>query len=102
MFFVSCIVTFLERTRPASNIEKPAAIQNTKKPPIRNRRELRIKTVSVGTATAVSCACADEAIINAPNAGISVLSFIIISFDYHLNSIVACFTGSNANSLIYV
>ena len=56
------MVTFLERNKPASCIEKPAAIQNNKKPAIKKIRELRIKTVSVGTATAISCACVAEAI----------------------------------------
>ena len=38
MFFVSCIVTFLDRTSPASSMAKPAAIQNTRKPPTRNSK----------------------------------------------------------------
>ncbi len=36
MFLVSCVATFLDRTSPASSMAKPAAIQNTRKPPIRN------------------------------------------------------------------
>ncbi len=42
MFLVSCIVTFLERTSPASSMAKPAAIQNTRKPPIRNSSVVKI------------------------------------------------------------
>ena len=36
MFLVSCMVTFLDRTSPASSMEKPAAIHITRKPPTRN------------------------------------------------------------------
>ena len=42
MFLVNWVVTFLERTRPASSIAKPAAIQNTMKPPIRNSSVVRM------------------------------------------------------------
>ena len=35
MFLVSCTVTFFERTRPASSMAKPAAIQKTRMPPMR-------------------------------------------------------------------
>ena len=42
MFLVSCIVTFFERTRPASSMAKPAAIQNTRKPPTRNSSVVKI------------------------------------------------------------
>ena len=46
MFFVNCMVTFLERTRPASSIVKPAAIQKTKNPPIKNNRLFSTKVIS--------------------------------------------------------
>ena len=36
IFLVSCMVTFLDRTSPASSMAKPAAIHITRKPPIRN------------------------------------------------------------------
>ena len=42
MFLVSCIATFLPRTKPASNMAKPAAIKNTRKPATRNSRVVRI------------------------------------------------------------
>ncbi len=42
MFLVNCIATFLDRTRPASSMAKPAAIQNTRKPPIRNSRVVKM------------------------------------------------------------
>ena len=35
MFLVSCIVTFLDRTRPASSMAKPAAIHMTRAPDMR-------------------------------------------------------------------
>ncbi len=41
MFFRLCMVTFLERTRPASSMQKPAAIHMTRKPPIRNSSVLK-------------------------------------------------------------
>jgi hypothetical protein len=44
------MVTFLERTKPASSMAKPAAIQNTSKPPIRNSSELKMNTISVFSA----------------------------------------------------
>ena len=60
IFLVSCIVTFFERTKPASNIENPAAIQKTRNPPTKKRSELSIKTVSVATSVGASCAEAKE------------------------------------------
>ncbi len=42
MFFVSCIATFLGRTSPASSMAKPAAIQKTRKPAIRNSSVVKI------------------------------------------------------------
>ena len=58
IFFVSCIVTFFERTKPASNIEKPAAIQKTRKPPTKKSNELSMKTVSVATSVGSPSAAA--------------------------------------------
>jgi hypothetical protein len=45
-FLVICMVTFLERTRPPSSMAKPAAMKNTRKPPIRNSSVLKIQTTS--------------------------------------------------------
>ena len=42
MFFVHCMATFLERTRPASSMAKPAAIHMTRNPPIRNSSVLKM------------------------------------------------------------
>ena len=57
MFLVSCMVTFLERTRPASSMAKPAAIQNTRKPPTRNsRRGQDILGMLGSQAASASCA----------------------------------------------
>jgi len=42
IFFVRIAVVFLVRTKPASNIENPAAIKNTKTPDINNRNVFRI------------------------------------------------------------
>ena len=80
MFLVNCMVTFLERTKPASNIEKPAAIQKTKKPPIKNRSEFRINTESVGTATAASWAMALPAIVVATALSGKNRKFIVFPF----------------------
>ena len=41
-FFISCMVTFLVRTRPASSIEKPAPIHITRKPVTRNMNVVKI------------------------------------------------------------
>ena len=57
MFFVSCIATFFERTRPASSMAKPAAIQKTRKPPTRNRSVVMMYgPISSKPGAAASCA----------------------------------------------
>jgi hypothetical protein len=65
MFFRHCIETFLDRTRPASSMAKPAAIHMTRKPPMRNRSVLKMKAVSAAEANsgaaAASCAMAGAA-----------------------------------------
>lgn len=43
------MVTFLDRTSPASSMAKPAAIKNTKKPPMRNSNVFIIQAISEGT-----------------------------------------------------
>ena len=53
------MVTFFERTKPASNIEKPAAIQKTRKPPTKKSNELSMKTVSVATSVGALSAAAN-------------------------------------------
>ena len=42
MFLVSWMVTFLERTSPASSMEKPAPMNITRKPVTRNMNVFRI------------------------------------------------------------
>ena len=49
MFFVNCIVVFLDLTKPASSMQKPQAINITKKPPIKNNKELKTKILCSGT-----------------------------------------------------
>ena len=65
MFFVNCIVTFFDLTKPASSIVNPAAIQNTKNPLTKNNKEFKIKTVSVCTPHVVWAAVPTEGIKNA-------------------------------------
>ena len=43
MFFVNCIVTFFDLTKPASSIVNPAAIQKTKNPLTKNNKEFKIE-----------------------------------------------------------
>ena len=102
MFLVNCMVTFLERTNPASSMAKPAAIQKTKKPPIKNNSEFKMKTLSVGTATATSCANALLVVPTRPSAAIEirVLSFFMVSF--LLNCVRAGFAGTHTNCLFHV
>ena len=47
MFLVSCMVTFLDRTSPASSMAKPAAIQKTRKPATRNMKVVKMKLPSL-------------------------------------------------------
>jgi hypothetical protein len=65
MFFRHCMDTFLERTRPASSMAKPAAIHMTRKPPIRNSSVLKMKAVfrhlDDATASGALRACARPA-----------------------------------------
>jgi len=58
MFFISCMAAFLDRTRPASSMAKPAAIQNTRIPPMIMISEFMMKTISVGTAAGAVASCA--------------------------------------------
>src|SRR5690606_711823 len=88
MFLRQMAEVFLLRTRPASSIEKPAAIHITRTPAKRKRKELRMKAVSAERPEAAgagpaSCAKAAAAGANrssrltAPNARVRsiVLSF---------------------------
>ena len=100
-FLVNCMVTFFERTRPASNMANPAAIQNTKKPPIKNSRELRIKTLSVGTNAGASCAKTAPGMITAVAAPERILCFVFnILSGPSLYRVSAGFTGAHSDSLI--
>ena len=49
MFLRHCIETFLERTSPASSMAKPAAMNITRKPPIRNSIVLKMNCVETPT-----------------------------------------------------
>ena len=49
MFFEHCIVVFLDRTKPASSIQNPAAIHITRKPCIKKDSVLNINAVSADT-----------------------------------------------------
>ena len=80
MFLVNCIATFLPRTRPASNIEKPAAIQKTKKPAIKNSNEFRMNTVSVEAATFTGASCANVSVGKAARTAPPTRDFISFIF----------------------
>ena len=102
MFLVNCIVTFLERTNPASNMAKPAAIQKTRKPPIKNSSEFKMKTLSVGTATATSCAKAPLVVAIRPNAANEILLHNFFMFLFLLNRVCTGFTRTHTNCLFHV
>ena len=103
MFFVSCIVTFFDRTKPASSIEKPAAIQNTRNPPTKNSKLFKIKTESVGTKAGASCAIDCDAIVASRPLTPSILKIDFFIEDLPLlNCVGAGFTGAHTNSLLNI
>jgi len=50
IFLEHCIAVFLDRTRPASSMQNPAAIHITRNPCMRNDKVLKMKAVSAETA----------------------------------------------------
>src|SRR5210317_231956 len=93
------VATFLERTRPASSMQKPAAIHITRKPPIRNRRELKIYCDSSDTAAkaGVDSAVAPSATAARP---IRVLFFFMFMSPLDRGALQGAFTrftGTNAH-----
>lgn len=58
MFFEHCIVVFFDRTKPASSMQKPAAIHITRKPCIKKDSVLKIKAVSADTSAEAEAATA--------------------------------------------
>ena len=56
MFLRQITAVFLLRTWPASSIQKPAAINITKKPQTKKRNVFKIYATAGETAGAVSCA----------------------------------------------
>jgi hypothetical protein len=73
-FLVNCIDTFLERTRPASSMAKPAAIQKTRKPPMRNSSELKMKTVCSPTGAAASTTASAAGSASCAKAGSAIMT----------------------------
>src|SRR6056300_940296 len=105
IFFVSCMVTFLERTRPASSMAKPAAIENTKKPATRNMKVVKIKPISwFGGVTSASWARpSDGRAISAAAAPSLTANFMVISFPQHaLQRILVGFAGPHTQRLLQI
>ena len=81
IFFVSCIVTFFERTRPASNMANPAAIQKTRNPPTRNNNVVMIYgPISSKPGAAVSASCANPRLGAAISAATMNKDLIFMAF----------------------
>src|SRR5690606_14332264 len=120
-FLRICIETFFERTRPASSMVKPAAIQNTRTPPNSIRKLLRMYLVWVlasiiasansGVAGAVSWAKAGNASA-APSASAQrtvrpaeerlaiVMSAISMEERGRSQRVGVCFAGADAHGLV--
>ena len=74
IFLVHWSAAFLERTRPASNIANPHAMNMTKKPCIKNERVLKINAVSSSTAAQAGVAVSTAVATPIPAAIVTVFS----------------------------
>ena len=104
MFLVSCMATFFWRTRPASSIVKPAAIQNTRKPQTRNIKLVKIKPISdIGGVASASCARPSVgSTISAAATGSILLKVICLFPFYDLDRVFVGFTGAHAHRTLHI